>query len=111
MRVLLALSGTFLPPASLWLPWGFLSDGRLLVEFPGVADLIGPERSEGPYLAPRGRPLSANGVRELVERHVSAHPEDIPALCDLLPCSETVSGAAESGLDERGAGYERDRTA
>jgi hypothetical protein len=111
MRVLLALSGTFLPPACLWLPWGFLSDGRLLVEFPGVADLIGPERSEGPYLAPRGLRSHASAVRDLVRQHASAHPEDIPALCELLPCSEAVSGAAESGLDERGARYEEGRTA
>jgi hypothetical protein len=111
MRLLLALSGNFLPPASLWRPWGFLRDGTLLVEFPGVADLIGPERSEGPYIAPKGHRGGANVVRELVEQYVGAHPEDIPALCELLTYSEAVSEGAESGLDERGRGYEGHRTA
>jgi hypothetical protein len=107
MRLLLALSGTFLPPASTFAPWGWLSDGRLLVEFPGVADLIGPERSEGPYIAPRG----LTEARAVVPRLHGAHPEDIPALCDLSCCSELRWRQFRGELDERRPPYEERRTA
>jgi hypothetical protein len=106
MRLLVALSGSFLPPASVFAPWGFLRDGRLLVEFPGVADLIGLERSESPYIAPRG----PSRRREVVPGPNGAHPEDIPALCDLFAVRSPSGDGLSTELDERRRGYEGDRT-